>query len=174
MTITYPEKIYTAKKNVWQWIPTIANLTTGPTVAEWNAGFATQCSYDADQMQYTVTADTQESQRYCDEFATVAPGRKSLSFPDVEVYVDPQKPTDAGYKLATAWIPEPTGSLALRAGVDATTAAAATQVVSMIVPVKIVSLLLRAPNPAEAQDTYKWKFQILPQGDPIVNRTLSA
>ncbi len=174
MTVTYPDKVFAAKKTTWLWIPTIGNVATGPTLAEVNAGFAFQCSFDADQMQYETSADNATSQRYCDQYASTDPGRKTLSFPDIEVIYDPQVPTSVNYKLATAWIPEPTGYIALRAGIDTSTAPAATQILSILQKVKIQSLLTKAPNPSEANDFYRWKFGVLPQGDPIVNRAISA
>lgn len=174
MSVTYPESIYTAKKNWWHWIPAIANVATGPTVAEMTAGFAIHCSFDADAMQYEVSASKQEVQRYCDEFATVAPGRKTLTFNPVEVFVDPQQPTSVNYKLATAWIPEPAGFVALRAGLPTTTAIAAAQTLSLVQKVKVISLMLKAPDPTKPEDTYKWRFELLPTGDPIQNRPIAA
>lgn len=174
MTITYPDKVYAAKKTTWQWIPTIANTATGPTLSEFNAGFAIQCHFDADQMQYTVSIDSTESQRYCDQYASQEPGRKKLEFGDIDVLVDPQAPTSVTYKLATAWIPEPVGYLALRAGVDTSVAAATTQTLSIVQKVKVQSLLLKAPDPTKANDFFAWRFHLLAQGDPLVNRVIAA
>ena len=174
MTVVYPDRIYSAKKQVWQWLPAVANPSAGPTVAEWTAGLATQIHYEADQMQFTASAATQEAQRYSDQYSTITPGRKKIEIPDVEVYTDPQQPDSTTYALAKAWKAEPIGFLALRAGIDADTAAAAAQNVSVLVKVKIIDMLLRAPNPSDAGDFYRHKFQVLPQGDPISDVKLTA
>lgn len=173
MTIVIPDRLFTSKQQVWQWIPTIAN-TAAPTVAEWTAGFGTQIYYEADQMKYTPTADTAEAQRYSDKYSTITPGRKKMEFPNVETYVDPQAPDSTVYKLATSWALEPTGYLALRAGVDDATAPAAAQNISILVRVKIIDLGLTPPDPSNASDFYTRQFQVLPQSDPIFDVKLAV
>lgn len=166
MSISYPTKVYSQKLNHIRSIPAIASATLAPTVAEWTAGIAAQCSFDASQFQYQLSADNGTSQRYCDAYETTTPGRKKIDAFDVEVYVDPQLPTSASYALATAWKLEPNVFIALRPGLSDTTAGAAGQIVSPIFPAKIQSLGLIAPNPGDSSDVYRWLFKVLPTGDP--------
>jgi hypothetical protein len=165
MTINYPTKVYTQKLNHIRSIPAVASITA-PKLSEWTAGIAAQCSFEADQFQYALSAASGTSQRYCDAYETTTPGRKKLESFDMEVYVDPQLPTDVNHALATAWKLEPSVFIALRPGIADTTAGAVGQILSPIFPAKIQSLGLLPPKPSDANDSYRWLFKVLPTGDP--------
>lgn len=165
MTISYPTKVYTQKKNAWQYMPTVLAMAT-PKVTEWNAGIAVQCSIDASALQYDLAAATGKSQRYCDLYETETPGRKTISLGMIDVYADPSAPTAAPYALATAWKLEPAGYLALRSGYADDLAAATAQNVTVLCPIKVQSLGLVPPNPGDSTDVYHWRFNLLVTGDP--------
>ena len=170
--INFPTKVRTAKKQAWLWLPAVANLDA-PTVVEYNAGIPVQCSIEADQFDYKVTVDTATSQRYCEEFESETAGRKKLDLGDIEVIADPQDPTSPNYAVAAAWSEEPTGVLVLRAGLAHDVPAATDQVLSIVVPVQVVDLGLRAPKPGDTKDFYARHFQLLVQGDPRFDVALS-
>lgn len=173
MTINYPTKVYTSKLNHIRSMPAVANLSA-PKVAEWTAGIAAQCSFEADQFQYSLSADSGTSQRYCDAYETAVPGKKKIESFDVEVYVDPQNPTDVNHSLATAWKLEPNVVIAVRPGIADTLDGAAGQILAPIFPAKIQSLGLLAPKPSDANDSYRWLFKVIPTGDPAWDVALVA
>lgn len=172
MTAVFPDGV-DAQGNAALWfLPAIADIVTGPSIAEFTAGTILSCAIDG----FSPSSDqsTSTDLRYCSTATFEQPGRVTVSIDPINYVYDPQAPTNATmYKHYTTLKQGVKGFLVNRLGKDVNLAVAVTQVVD-IYPVTCGAQARQPIDPSAEGSKIKITQKFFVTGQVIYDRAIAA